>query len=170
MSPSDPKTVETLRNLAKVLNELAEREARDESSTHEVRELEHEYPSLARIAQAEYRARRDRELYFEGPLFGEPAWDILLDLFFHAADGKQVSSTSAGIASGAPLATAHRYLALLEREGLIERQASGADRRVTYVRLTLDGFRRVGNYLKDRRQKIEALGLALSERAANRDP
>jgi DNA-binding IclR family transcriptional regulator len=72
---------------------------------------------------------------------------MLLDLFVQHNAGTGVSVTSATIASDAPQATALRYVALMQREGLIERCSSKIDRRVCYLRLTQEGYRRIGTWL-----------------------
>ena len=105
---------------------------------------------LAEIAAREYRARRSRERYFDRTLFGEPAWDILIDLFIQQSSGKTVSVTSAAIASQVPVTTALRHLAMLQRAGLVERMRSAADARVKLLRLTREGYTRVGSWLMDR--------------------
>lgn len=91
---------------------------------------------LARLALAMYRARRARERYISGDLFGEPAWDILLDLFIAKARGQRVSVTSVCIASQVPPTTALRWIGLLQDEGLIVRDDDDKDRRRAFLRLS----------------------------------
>lgn len=61
------------------------------------------------------RHRRKRASYFGelGKLLGEPAWDMLLDLYVHQGN-KQISTTSACLASGAAPTTALRTVRALE--------------------------------------------------------
>ncbi|MCW1403174.1 MarR family winged helix-turn-helix transcriptional regulator [Novosphingobium sp. MW5] len=93
--------------------------------------------SHADLARAAYQARRLRSQFFAGPdLFGEPAWDILLDLFINANEGKSVPVTSACIGAAVPTTTALRWLSILETRGLVEREADGSDARRVFVRLT----------------------------------
>ena len=47
------------------------------------------------IAKRLYRDRRRRADVFNADLFGEPAWDMLLDLYIAACEDRQVSTTSA---------------------------------------------------------------------------
>jgi DNA-binding MarR family transcriptional regulator len=89
-------------------------------------------------AQALYAERRRRERVFDKGLFGEPNWDILLDLFIAGEQGREILLTSACIAACAPPTTARRHIVALERAGLIQRQTSASDRRATIVRLTVD--------------------------------
>lgn len=90
-------------------------------------------------AIAEYERRRARDTFVSEPIFREPGWDILLDLYIMAARGKRVAISSACIASNVPATTALRWLAILESELLIERVADEADQRRIYVELTEAG-------------------------------
>lgn len=95
-------------------------------------------PSLSARALALYKARRARTAVFSGhgDLFGEPAWDILLDLFIAREAGRQVYVSSACIAADVPATTALRWLAILQQRGLVERCDDMADGRRVYVRLS----------------------------------
>jgi len=89
------------------------------------------------MAQRMYRNRRRRsEIFADDTLFGEPAWDILLDLFVAGERGKRVAVTSACIGSGVPSTTALRWLNVLEMRGLVEREDDNQDARRSFVRLT----------------------------------
>jgi hypothetical protein len=92
---------------------------------------------LGDMALKAYRDRRRRaEVFGDETLFGEPAWDILLDLFVAGEKGKRVAVTSACIGSGVPSTTALRWLNVLELRGLVEREDDNADARRSFVRLT----------------------------------
>ena len=81
-----------------------------------------------------YRRLRDKVLGSE--LFGEPAWDILLELFAAEASGKKLSVSGACYASGVPSSTALRWIVRLEKEGLIERVDDPLDGRRSWLELT----------------------------------
>lgn len=88
-------------------------------------------------ARRVYRERRRRlEIFGDETLFGEPAWDILLDLYVAGEKGKRVAVTSACIGSGVPSTTALRWLNVLEARGLVEREEDNVDARRSFVRLT----------------------------------
>lgn len=92
-------------------------------------------------AKTEYHERMMRRDTFEQSyIMGEPAWDILLDLCVAEIERRQVSVTSACIASGVPVTTALRWLALLEQDALIERKADPLDKRRTMVRISKKAF------------------------------
>lgn len=100
--------------------------------------LPHDHLSLARKA---YAMRRKRAAIFGNiDLFGEPAWDILLDLYIALGEGKNVSVSSACIGSAAPPTTGLRWLGVLADEGLVVRENDAADHRRVLVRLTPAGI------------------------------
>ncbi|MCM0001224.1 MAG: MarR family transcriptional regulator [Erythrobacter sp.] len=92
------------------------------------------------LARKTYALRRKRASLFGNPdLFGEPAWDILLDLYIAAGEGKPVSVSSACIGSAAPATTGLRWLGVLAQEGLVVRENDAEDHRRVLVRLTPSG-------------------------------
>lgn len=96
-------------------------------------------PALA-MAREIYAGRRRRERFLAADLFGEPTWDILLDLFIAAAETRRVPTTSACIGANVPPTTALRWLRILEARGLVEREDDGRDGRRTFVCLTARGL------------------------------
>ena len=105
--------------------------------------------ALVAIAEREYRARRKRAALFRTPhLFGEPAFDILLDLFVAYARDQQVSITSACLAADVPMTTALRYVTTLEAAGLVLRQEDPIDRRRSYVKLSSRAVAAMEKYLR----------------------
>jgi len=110
---------------------------------------------LAVIATSIYRARRRRSEYFGDSLFGEPAWDMLLDLFVNKALGRRISTTSLCLAAEAPQATGLRYIDQLEAKGLLQRQTAPDDRRMTLVDLTQLGYRLMRRYVVEGMGKFD---------------
>lgn len=105
--------------------------------------------NLAMKARVIYEKRRRRLDYIPAQFLGEPAWDMLLELFMQYAGGAKVSTTSLCIASDAPNSTALRQIVQLEEAGLIKRSPSEFDKRVTFVELTTSGLLAMGRYLED---------------------
>lgn len=102
------------------------------------------------LARSRYEARRKRSAVFNGAeLFGEPAWDILLDLDIAHAEGKHVSVSSACIGSASPPTTGLRWLGVLQEAGLIEREHDPRDQRRVLVYLSDDGVTRMEDYFRD---------------------
>jgi hypothetical protein len=93
--------------------------------------------------------RRSRGVHFGEPeIFGEPAWDILLDLYVHQIQNDEVSVKSASIGSGAPATTALRWINILEDKKLIVSELDLTDHRRRLVRLTAEGFESMTRYLE----------------------
>lgn len=92
------------------------------------------------MVQQIYRARRRRGRHLSAELFGEPCWDMLLDLFAAHFDGAQICVSSLCIAAGVPSTTALRHLALLEKHALVVRRTDTADRRRVIIALTATGL------------------------------
>ena len=92
-------------------------------------------PSPVQLARCIYASRREREVVFGAGLFGEPAWDLLLDIYIAGAEGKALSVSSACVGAGVPESTALRRLRRLERDGLVLRRRCPVDARVVYLTL-----------------------------------
>lgn len=80
--------------------------------------------------------RRMRDDILGTELFGDPGWELMLDLYVAQASGKRISMTSAAIGSGRPMSTGLRWVRLLVRHGFLEREADPDDGRRHYLRLT----------------------------------
>jgi DNA-binding MarR family transcriptional regulator len=91
--------------------------------------------------------RRLRDQYFDPALFGEPAWDMLLDLYAARERGKRISVSSLCIAAAVPPTTALRWITLLESAGMIVRLNDLNDRRRVFVTLSNETSRAVRGYL-----------------------
>lgn len=106
-----------------------------------------DHPVWVELARQTYEDRRRRTKIFQSDeLFGEPAWDILLDLFIAAKERRRVSVTSACIGSAVPSTTALRWISILERQGLLTREADPGDARRVYVRLSPRGYEAMLEY------------------------
>lgn len=77
-----------------------------------------------------------RRSYFQPELFGEPAWDILLELYAAHLSNRSECVSSLCIASGVPATTALRRLVSLELNGWIKRRPDPLDDRRTHMRLS----------------------------------
>lgn len=140
---SDERLEELTIQLAKVSESLEKLLATDSyliihgaSSTTSTKALPPR-KALLRAAEGIYQRRRWRSLLFENAeLFGEPAWDILLDLYIAELRDRRVSVTDACIGSGVPSTTALRWVMLLERAGLVIRKKDPLDARRAYLELS----------------------------------
>lgn len=99
------------------------------------------------FAEKLYNLRSARAETFGHDLFGEPAWDILLDLFIQKGRGRRVSVTSACIASNVPATTALRWISILGDHGLIEKRNDPEDKRRTFLEISERGLREMTLFL-----------------------
>ena len=117
-----------------------------------------DHPVWVELARQTYEDRRRRNKIFQSEeLFGEPAWDILLDLFIAAKERRRVSVTSACIGSAVPSTTALRWISILERQGLLTREADPGDARRVYVRLSPRGYEAMLDYFASSSRSVVLL-------------
>jgi DNA-binding MarR family transcriptional regulator len=117
----------------------------------------------AELARQHYRSRRLRgKIFGSESLFGEPAWDILLDLFIANKEQRKVSVMSACIGSAVPSTTALRWIAALERENLIVREDDPDDARRTYVVLTQEGDAAMSEYFDASSKAIKGAAMLMA--------
>jgi len=112
------------------------------------------------LARQTYALRRRRHRFLSADLFGEPTWDILLDLFIAAHEGRRVPTTSACIGAHVPPTTALRWLRILEARGLVEREEDGRDGRRTFVKLSKRGLTAMTGFMQ---ASLASLQLAVPE-------
>lgn len=85
--------------------------------------------------RAHIKARRQRERFFDGALFADPVWDILLDLAASRLEARPVSVSSLCIAASVPTTTALRTIKQLVDSGLLARASDPSDARRSFIRL-----------------------------------
>jgi DNA-binding MarR family transcriptional regulator len=96
------------------------------------------------------RARQRRESIFPDEGFGDPGWDLLLELYSVALAKGQIAISELGAAASVPPSTALRWLGQLEQSGLIERMRDSSDKRRTFVRLSAKGLASMRKYFGQR--------------------
>src|SRR5688500_14680489 len=89
-----------------------------------------------RLVRRIIRQRQLRAKFFDGELFADPAWDMLLDLTAARVEHTRVSVTSLCIASGVPPTTALRWIGQMTEAGLLERVEDEAARRRVSITLS----------------------------------
>ena len=93
-------------------------------------------PVSYRLLKDMIEARRARDRYFDGSLFGEPAWDILLELYAGELAQMRVTVSNLCIGAAVPATTALRWINNLENSGLLMRSPDPMDGRRLFVNLT----------------------------------
>jgi Mn-dependent DtxR family transcriptional regulator len=103
--------------------------------------------SPADQARQLYRQRRQRDEALGSDLFGEPAWDLLLDLYIARSQQRPVSVMSASVALGVPAEATWAWVSRLEEHGLVERPYQSQEGALTLVALSDAGFERMTRLL-----------------------
>ncbi|TCM21996.1 DNA-binding MarR family transcriptional regulator [Novosphingobium sp. PhB165] len=128
-----------------------------------------DHPIWVELARQTYDDRRRRtKIFGSEELFGEPAWDILLDLFIAAKERRRVSVTSACIGSAVPSTTALRWITILEKQGLLVREADPGDARRVYVKLSARGYAAMLEYFASASRSVVLLDDTRTEFSAMR--
>src|SRR3546814_19760209 len=84
----------------------------------------------------------------DSELFGEPAWDMLLDLYAAALEGRRLSVSSSCLAAGVPPTTALRWQRLLVERELVARVPELEENRRPSLQLTPAGYYRVEHEIR----------------------
>lgn len=92
---------------------------------------------LLEQARAEVARRKDRRaLLGSFGILGDPAWDMLLELYISDVSGARLYASVVGAEAGIPQSTALRWIAVLEKDGLVRRRDDVFDKRRQWVGLT----------------------------------
>jgi DNA-binding MarR family transcriptional regulator len=135
--------VEVLRQLLAQFEILAA----DQPSTPVVRVSNR--PAMREWARRILALRRARISILNKSMFGEPAWEMLLELYVNKDYGARLSVGRLSELSGAPATTALRWLDYLEKEKLVAREPNPTDRRTEFVELTEKGCSAMEQYLSE---------------------
>ncbi len=85
------------------------------------------------LAQAILTSRSRRRKLFRGLSFGEPCWDMILELYVATGQRRTINITGLCSACGRSTTTGLRNLEALEARGYVRREADKADTRATLV-------------------------------------
>jgi len=105
--------------------------------------------NLFDVAVAIQAVRRRRDTLFGSDLFGEPAWDILLDLYVAEQSGRMLALSTVGALAGVPQTTAFRWMSQLLERGYIMRRADPNDARRGFIHLSPTGQTLLEKLLRD---------------------
>ena len=159
MTRPNDKLLSQLWDIGQYLLELSGHEPRGEPSlgaaiplspfSHRP-ELIDDRAYLCQLAREEYHERQRRKHFLDDAFLGEPAWNMLLDLFVNCALQRRVAVSSVCYAAEAPITTALRYIDLMAERGLVERFPDQTDRRRTWIQMTPETYEAMAGYLADR--------------------
>lgn len=93
------------------------------------------------------KSRRQRRDIFGVDIFGEPAWEIILDMFIAQEEGRTVSLSSLSIAADVPASTAFRWINKLRNIGILIFKEDVEDQRRTLVELSPDYIKKAREFL-----------------------
>jgi DNA-binding MarR family transcriptional regulator len=123
-------------------------------------------------ARQEYAERRRRDRMFGRGRFGEPTWDLLLDLFVAAGERREVRISSACIAAAVPTSTALRHVGYLVSDGLVLRRRHPTDTRSSVVELSPPTVAALNRYFESsipgRRDAPSSMNLCIRCRRSDR--
>jgi DNA-binding MarR family transcriptional regulator len=106
-----------------------------------VRELTEEgrHDFVLVLATALREARKLRAQIFPGIPFGNPNWDVMLDLFLQELNGFRTSLDHLALTGDLPAPIVYESVDALAELGLIERKQDRFDTRVYWLSLTVTG-------------------------------
>lgn len=109
------------------------------------------YPRLPdpEAVRALIARRQARAKFFEGELFADPAWDMLLDLTAAEGENQRVSVTSLCIAAMVPATTALRWIKQLVDCGVFQRVADPNDKRRAFIGLSDQSRQAMARYFAE---------------------
>ena len=95
--------------------------------------------------------RRKRERAFPSDIFGEPSWEVLLNLYRSAMSGEEISITKASYMANCPPSSALRVIAdLIERELVTKQKVTGGRKVIVSIsQLGIDSMNRYFDLVAD---------------------
>lgn len=110
----------------------------------------------AACIRAVIEMRCSRTDHLSIPHMGEPAWDILLDIYACQLEGVRLPVTAVGLLAGIPSATAQRWIKRLTQQGMLMRIADPQDRRRAHVTLSPETWKGMRAWHEDVRRRLSA--------------
>lgn len=151
-----------LRGLRRLLNAMELEDAARRAPRGDVDLL-----ACARRMIAE-RARRFQ--FFDGHLFADPAWDIMLELFVAEIERRDMPVTNLCFTSNVPDTTVLRWIKMLCAEELVARTRDSIDKRRVLVRLSRPAFEAMRRYVDEQLGAAERMHAALRRERAEEEP
>ena len=147
----DQKLTDALKGLRCILNAIELDERSDRSG--------HNDADLLACARRMIGERYRRFQFFDGHLFSDPAWDIVLELFVAEIEGREVPVTNLCLTSNVPDTTVLRWIKTLCFEGLLVRHKDKVDKRRVLVELTRPAAESMRRYIEEQISAAERTGV-----------
>lgn len=109
--------------------------------------------AISQLIRQVIAARHLRDNFFGSNLFADPAWDILLDLFWAELSQRRVSVTSLCVAARVPSTTGLRWISMMVRKGMLVRHPDPLDSRRSFVELHKDTSTALHSYFAELRAR-----------------
>lgn len=104
--------------------------------------------ALANAETLVHRRLLRQQLIGASELFGDPAWEMLVDLFIHECKGKDLSISSLCVTPTIPMSSALRLAQKLCDAGILRRVADPFDGRRSIIKLEPEVFHRLRAYFE----------------------
>jgi DNA-binding MarR family transcriptional regulator len=138
MFENAPPSAAEIRALAHQLLSWADRLSVGSEPGREMTE-EDRHDLILGLAVATREARRLRGAIFPDIPFGNPDWDVMLDLFIQEMKGFRTSLDHLALTGDLSASTVYESVDTLVRHGLFERTPDRFDNRVVWLSLTVAG-------------------------------
>lgn len=114
-------------------------------------------PDMLAFARRMINERYRRFQYFDGHLFSDPAWDIMLELFVAEIEMREVPVTNLCFTSNVPDTTVLRWIKTLCHEELVVRHKDKVDKRRVLVQLTRPAADAMRRYVEEQMAAADRL-------------
>ncbi|TVV72679.1 MarR family winged helix-turn-helix transcriptional regulator [Sphingomonas solaris] len=118
-------------------------------------------PELLAFSRRMIAERARRYHFFDGHLFADPAWDIMLDLFVAGIERREVPVTNLCFTSNVPDTTVLRWIKTLGAEGLVVRHKDSVDKRRVLVQLAPPAAEAMRRYVEEQMAAAERMHAAI---------
>lgn len=163
MFDSAPPRAGDVRALARQLLSWADHLSDRPDLTSELTE-EGRHDLVLGLATALREARRLRAEIFPRIPFGNPNWDVMLDLFIQEMNGFRTSLDHLALTGDLPAPTVYESVRELARLGLIDRTPDRFDNRVSWLALTVKGRQGMFDLFAQSAEVVRPIAGGLTER------
>ncbi len=144
-----------LKGLRRILNAMELEESAGRSGRAD--------PDMLAFARRMINERYRRFQFFDGHLFSDPAWDIMLELFVAEIEGREVPVTNLCFTSNVPDTTVLRWIKTLCYENLVVRHKDKVDKRRVLVQLSRPAADAMRRYIEEQMTAAEKMHASMQQ-------